>query len=332
MPTISVLMPAYNAEKYIGEAIQSVLNQTFKDFELIVINDGSTDRTEEIILSFSDSRIRYFKNEKNLKLIATLNRGIDLVLGKYIARIDADDTCLPKRFEKQIDFLEKHPNYVLCGSWAYLINSKGEKTGNMKFINNHDLLHISLLFSCHIIHASMMVRTEILKKFKYRHIALHAEDLDLFLRIANDGFKIANLPEYLIKVRWHDTKVSVINETFQTNQKYELLKPYIEEFIGREISKKDMDLHQFSFRLYHLGQKKNISNTNLQAEKEWLEFLSRRNKEVKKYQQNDFDAFLWSRWVVCCIATRKILSIFTIRLAWYKPSVVFKTMKLLIYK
>ena len=85
--------------------------------------------------------------------------------------------------------------------------------------------------------------------------------------------------------------------------------------MGREISKKDMDLHQ----LYHFGQKKHISNTNLQAEKEWLEFLSRRNKEVKKYPRNDFDAFLWSRWVVCCMATRKILSIFVIRLAWYKP-------------
>jgi len=331
-PLISVLMPAYNAEKYIGEAISSVLNQTFGDFELIVINDGSTDKTEEIILSFSDPRIRYVKNETNLKLIATLNKGIDLANGKYIARIDADDICLPNRFEKQMDFFEKHPDYALCGSWAYLINVKGEEIGQIKFIDSHNLLQISLLFSCPVIHPSVMVRTEIFKQFKYSNIALHCEDIELWIRIINFGLKIANIPEYLIKYRWHDANISVENEAFQIAKKMELLKPHIENFVGREISKEEFDLHLFSFRLYHLGKKKSISNVDLQAEKQWFEFLLSRNKEINKYKQSDLDAFLWSRWIVCCIATRKILSIFAIRLAWYKPNVIFKTIKLLIYK
>ncbi|MCL2312733.1 MAG: glycosyltransferase [Firmicutes bacterium] len=331
-PLISVLMPAYNAEKYIGEAITSVLNQTFTDFELVVINDGSTDNTEEIILSFKDERIRYVINESNLKLIATLNKGIDLALGKYIARIDADDICLLNRFEKQIAFFEKHPDYVLCGSWAHLINSQGEMTGRVKYIDTHNLLKISLLFTVPLIHPSVMAKTDILKQFKYSASALHTEDFDLWLRIVNAGYKIANIPEYLIKYRWHDTNISVENEAFQTEKKFELLKPYIESFIGREILKEAFDLHQLSFRLYHLGRKKEVSNIDLQNEKKWLEFLSRRNKEINKYHQDDFDAFLWSRWLVCCIAMRKFLSVFTIRLAWFKLNVIYKTIKLLIYK
>lgn len=325
-------MPAYNAEKYIAEAIKSVLDQTFTDFELLVINDGSTDKTEEIILSFEDKRIRYIKNETNLKLITTLNKGIDLARGKYIARIDADDICLPNRFEKQINFLGKHSDYALCGSWAYLIDSKGKKTGRIKYIDENKLLKISLLFSCPIVHPSTMLRTDILQQFKYNPKALHTEDFELWLRIVNAGLKIANIPDFLIKYRWHSTNISVENETFQMEKKLELLKPYIENFIGREISKEELDLHSFSFRLYHLGEKKHISNTDLQAEKKWFEFLSHRNREIKKYCQNDFDAFLWSRWIVCCIATRRILSIFAIRLVWYKPNVVFNTIKLLIYK
>jgi len=331
-PLISVLMPAYNAEKYIGEAIKNVLNQTFTDFELIVINDGSTDKTEEIILSFNDDRIHYIKNETNIKLIATLNKGIDLAQGKYIARIDADDVCMPERFEKQIDFLENHPDYVLCGSWAYIIDSKGEKTGRVRYIDTHNLLKISLLFTVPLIHPSVMAQTNILKQFKYSISALHTEDFELWIRIVNAGYKIANIPEYLIKYRWHDTNISVENEAFQSKKKFELLKPYIESFIGGEISKEEFELHQLSFRLFHLGKKKEISNIDLQNEKHWLEFLSRRNMEVKHYRQSDFDAFLWSRWIVCCIFTRKLLSVFTIHLAWFKPNVVFKAIKLLVYK
>ena len=331
-PCISVLMPAYNAEKYIGEAIESVLNQTFKDFELIVVNDGSTDRTEEIILSFSDPRIRYVKNEKNIGVISTRNKSVDLATGKYCALLDADDISLPQRFETQLRFFEKNPDYVLCGSWAYIIDNKGNRTGKIKFIDSDNLLKISYLFSNALVNSSIMLKTDILKKFKYRPEILISEDFDLFLRMVNAGLKIANLPEYLIKYRWHDTNISNENDVFQTEKKQELLKPYVESFTGREIAKEEFDLHLFSFRLYHLRQKKNNSKNSLHAEKQWLEFLSCRNKEIKKYNQNDFDAFLWSRWIVCCVAAKKIPSVFAVRLAWYKLGVCFKTIKLLIYK
>jgi len=331
-PHVSVLMPAYNAEKYIGEAIKSVLNQTFTNFELIVINDGSTDKTEEIILSYKDKRIRYIKNEKNIGVIATRNISVELATGKYCALLDADDVALPRRLEKQLQFLETHQDYVLCGSWALTIDGNGKKTGRIRFIDNRNLLKISFLFSNALINPSIMIRSEILKSFMYHPEILISEDFDFFLRIVNAGYKIANVPEYLIKYRWHDTNISVENEAFQTEKKFELLKPYIESFIGRKITKEEFDLHQLSFRLYHQGKKKEISSIDLHNEKHWLEFLSRRNKEVNKYHQDDFDAFLWSRWLVCCIAMRKFFSFFSIRLAWFKPNVIFKAIKLLVYK
>ena len=102
-PTVTVLMPAYNAEKFIRDSIDSVLSQTYSDFELLIINDGSTDKTEEIILSYKDHRIVYVKNEVNLKLIKTLNKGIDLAKGKFIARIDSDDVINPDRIEYTYD-------------------------------------------------------------------------------------------------------------------------------------------------------------------------------------------------------------------------------------
>ena len=110
LPLITVLMPVYNGEKYLQQAIESILKQTFTDFEFLIINDGSTDNSENIILSYDDSRIRYIKNEENLRLIRTLNKGIELAKGKYIARMDCDDISLPYRFEKQLKEFQNNPH------------------------------------------------------------------------------------------------------------------------------------------------------------------------------------------------------------------------------
>ena len=119
-------MPAYNAEKYINEAIDSILAQTFTDFEFIIIDDGSTDSTCAIVESYSDSRIRFFKNEHNLGVAATLNRGLDLARGEYIARMDADDISLPTRFEKQAAYMDSHPDVVVCGTGVECFGARHE--------------------------------------------------------------------------------------------------------------------------------------------------------------------------------------------------------------
>ena len=120
---ISVILPAYNAQDTIAEAIQSIIDQTYKDWELIVINDGSSDDTKSIILSFPDPRIKYIENDGNKKLIYTLNRGLKLATGKYIARMDADDISLPTRFERQVLYMENHPDCVCCGSLIHFFSN-----------------------------------------------------------------------------------------------------------------------------------------------------------------------------------------------------------------
>src|SRR5262245_7986035 len=128
-PAISVILPAYNCEKFIGKAIQSVLQQTFSDFELIIINDGSTDNTETRIEEFNDPRVVYHKNPGNKGLIFTLNKAIELSQGRYIARMDADDSCLPERLAKQKDFLDHHENIAVTATTIDFINEKEEKKG-----------------------------------------------------------------------------------------------------------------------------------------------------------------------------------------------------------
>ena len=115
---VSVILPAYNAERFLKESIDSILAQTYRNFELIVLNDGRTDRTEEIVLSYSDPRIRYVKNEQNLKLIKTLNKGIDLAKGEYIARMDADDVSVPTRFEEEVYKFEEDPTLGIVSCFS----------------------------------------------------------------------------------------------------------------------------------------------------------------------------------------------------------------------
>lgn len=131
MPEISVVLSVYNDAKYVGVAIESVLAQTFTDFELIIIDDASTDESLSIARDFADERIRIVENEENLGLTKSLNKGISLAQGKYIARMDSDDICLPTRFEKQVAYLDAHPDVGVCGGWVELI---GEQAGGKSVV------------------------------------------------------------------------------------------------------------------------------------------------------------------------------------------------------
>ncbi len=118
MPKISVVLPVYNSEKYIAEAVQSILDQTFTDFELLIINDASTDGTLQILESFKDDRLKIINNPTNLKVVKSLNKGLELAQGEFIARMDADDIAYPQRFEKQIAYFKKYPQVDVCGTWV----------------------------------------------------------------------------------------------------------------------------------------------------------------------------------------------------------------------
>lgn len=187
----SVLMPAYNASRFIQESIDSVLNQTFSDFELIIINDGSVDDTEKIILSYSDSRIKYVKNDRNLGLIKTLNEGLNYAHGEYIARIDADDIALPQWLDVQYKILIKQQVDFVQGR-VLNMSEDGSKIFNNMYSNvDYDSNEISLIlpFENCIGHPGVVVKTSIIKKIKYLddESVTHFEDLDLWNRMSDQN-------------------------------------------------------------------------------------------------------------------------------------------------
>lgn len=201
-PLLSIVMPAYNSERFVAQAIESILKQSFRDFEFIIINDGSTDKTEEIINSYTDPRIVYLKNESNLGLSKSYNRGIDAARGKYIARMDADDVSMPKRFERQIQFLEKRPQVDIVGSSLQFIDEDGERRGTWQRQIDHIDIKFSALFSTPMMHPTIMGKTEVFKSHHYNEGLSNSEDYELWSRLLfSTNTHFANIREPLLLYR-----------------------------------------------------------------------------------------------------------------------------------
>lgn len=221
MPKISVIMPVYNGERYLKEAIESILNQTFSDFEFIIINDCSSDKTEEIIKSYTDERIVYVKNEKNMGVAATLNKGLAKAKGEYIARMDADDISLPERFKTQVDFMDKNADIGLCGSW---IEFFGGKSGIARLTTDNKQAKTDLIFSSCIAHPSVMMRKAVIEKYtlKYETEFEQMEDYALWYNFAKYT-GVVSLPVVLLKYRCHSSQVTQ-NYTEEFEEKHKNFK------------------------------------------------------------------------------------------------------------
>lgn len=209
VPMITILMPAFNARKYIRAAIESVLQQSFTAFELVIVNDGSTDDTKEIVETFTDPRIRLL-NQTHGGVSRALNTGLAVAKGKYIARFDADDICYADRLEKQFVFLEMNPSYVIVGSDAEYMMENGEYLFHFSCIGHeHDALLDKLYFYCPFIHSSVMYLKEaVLKAGGYSPAAHNFEDYLLWTQLAQYG-KLYNLPETLIRIRFNPASVTI---------------------------------------------------------------------------------------------------------------------------
>jgi glycosyltransferase involved in cell wall biosynthesis len=194
---VTVLLPVYNAQRYLAEAIQSILNQSFTDFEFLIIDDGSTDRSVSIIQSFTDPRIRLITHQKNQKLIATLNEGIKLAKAPLIARMDADDISLPDRLKQQVNFMAKHPEVILLGTRMQVIDSNGTVLSQEPLLTKDAAIRTALLVTNTFPHGSVMLRRgPLLKVGGYNPEAYLVEDYDLWVRLAKIG-QVANLPTVL---------------------------------------------------------------------------------------------------------------------------------------
>lgn len=211
---ISVVMGVYNGGKYLREAVDSILNQTYKNFEFIIIDDASTDDTNAILHSFNDSRIKVIKNESNLGLTKSLNKGLQLATGKYIARMDADDICDLRRFERQVKFLEDNSHIDLCGTWKSLINDPGEIS---QYPVSHDEIRLALLSHNPFAHPSVMWRKDAFDKlgFKYNEEYITSQDYELWSRVVYK-IKGANIPENLLFYREHELQVTNSKQKHQS--------------------------------------------------------------------------------------------------------------------
>lgn len=206
-------MSVYNTERFLKESIKSVLEQTYRDFEFIIIDDGSTDQSLKIIESFNDSRIKIICNEENQGLTKSLNKGIAISKGFYIIRHDGDDISLPYRFERMVEFMDHHPDVALLGGAFIMIDENGRDLQTVTLEDQEDKIQQELLHGNEF--GSEIFKKEILKKIGgYREEFLYAQDYDLCLRIS-EKYKVANLTEPLYKYRICSTSISVKKRILQ---------------------------------------------------------------------------------------------------------------------
>lgn len=243
-PKISVLMPVYNGEKYLREAIKSLLSQTFTDFELIAINDASLDQSLNILKSYTDPRLIIINNPTNQGLIKTLNIGLLRARGVYCVRLDQDDIAIPNRLEKQLQFLENHPEIDLVGSWAECIDTRGLSLKISRNPTNPLLIKYELLFNNVMFHSSIFFRTAIVRKNggyeEHNPIAIHSEDYEMYSRPGKE-LRCTNIPEVLFKLRLHNESI-VGNSTSQiTVHKNALNVAYRNLSQYTQLSREDFD-------------------------------------------------------------------------------------------
>lgn len=210
-PKISVVMAVYNGMPYLKDAVQSILGQTYKDFEFIIIDDASTDSSWEYLKSLKDRKVKLIKNEKNLGLASSLNKGIKAAKGDYIARMDADDISLPQRFEKQINFFKDHDDYILVGSQVMWVDKNNSSISGFDVHLKDEDIRRKLIARNQFHHATVMFKKYDIEKLgAYKNNLNGIEDYDLWFRVIKKG-KVANLPERLVKRRIHERALTQKN-------------------------------------------------------------------------------------------------------------------------
>jgi glycosyltransferase involved in cell wall biosynthesis len=213
-PVLSVVLPTYNCERYIAECLESILSQTFRDFEVLVIDDCSTDSTVAIVEGFGDCRIRLLQKPLHSGYTRSLNLGIDCARGEFLARIDGDDICLPTRFEEQIDYLRSNPDVALCGTACI---SNGEKV--LRQPETHEAIRVKIFFSSPFFHPTVMGKTSLFLDCRYDPDFEPAEDYELWSRIVLK-YRTANLPNPLLAYRIHEGQVSIRRQALQLSQSH----------------------------------------------------------------------------------------------------------------
>ena len=299
-PAITVLMCIYNGEKYLKEAIDSMISQSFKDYEFSIINDGSTDNSREIILSYNDPRIKLIDNERNVGLARSLNKGIEQARGKYIARMDADDISINDRLLIQASFLDKNPDIGIVGSNIEVIDIKGNTLFQKVFFEKPILIKWGMFFGSPIAHPTVMIRSKIFKELgcRYNEEFFVSQDYELWISLF-DKVNFANVPKSLLKYRSYDGNKEVQEKTSLQEKNETLL-----------ICKLNQDNLNYTITPGTCLNIRNVRTNKIQSRENLIDlgnYLYRvSNKFINKYCSNMYekkiirrDAKLkWYRWCV----------------------------------
>lgn len=292
-PRISVLLPVYNGEAYLSEAIDSILGQTFTDFEILIIDDGSTDSSVEVIKSYDDRRIVLLENGENIGLIRSLNRGIREARGEYLARMDCDDLAMPERLARQLCFMDENPEVGVCGSWLETIGKGAGAVWTPPLA--HDEIVATFPFESVIYHPTVFIRKRFFDDHNlcYDERYPHAEDYELWCRSAK-LFQFANLGEVLLYYRMHDKSVGERHKATQLSTASRVRIGLLEE-LGVIATKDEEQIHE-DLSLWRVRPDRNF----VECAHLWLLKLKEANMRSHVYAESLFTRILALRWHYVC--------------------------------
>ncbi len=302
-------MPVYNAEKYVGEAIESVLNQTHSNIELIIVNDASTDNSKIIIQSYRDPRIKYFENAVNLNIVKTRNRCISEASGEYIAVLDSDDIARPLRLEKQLEFLEANKEFGMCGTFYQVIDSNGKLLNKVELPLSEIDTKTTLYFSNCFCHSSIMLRAELAKLFKYKEGYDIIEDYEIIYNISKVA-KIGNLPFISTYYRIHGNNVTIEKKDEVLEKLLKMNKRILQD-LNIDFSPEQLKMHT-RFLAYDYDFFKN--HDHFMPVESWiLKLCSQLNNNAYLKSRLVENLFL-ARWFAICFNIRRFSNIFSLKL------------------
>jgi glycosyltransferase involved in cell wall biosynthesis len=291
-PVVSVVIPVYNGEKFVRNAMDSILSQTFSDFELIVINDGSTDSSAEVVASYRDPRIVFLENKTNTGLPRVRNQGLDASRGRYIAWLDCDDISLPERLEKQVKFLDTHPQVGVCGGWVKIVG--GGRDVIAQYPAHPEYLRACLLFNNCLANSTVMMRAACTRDIGLRFDLSHhlSQDYGLWTRIPRE-WKIVNLPEVLTVYRTHSSQVTVHRKQQQLDISWEIQREQLLKLgILPTADERTLHLHLSGFAHGLFAEPGKIREAG-----DYLIKLDRANEKYKTYDRKAFREVLWEKWM-----------------------------------
>ena len=300
MPKVSVLMPVFNGKDFIDDAIKSILDQTYSDLELLIIDDGSTDDTLKRIEAYNDRRIRLISNGSNIGIAKSLNKGLNLISSKYIVRMDCDDISLPTRIEKQVSFMDHNPEVGVCGTWMKTIGKL--RTRYWKPPSGSDAIRCFFPFKNPLIHPSVILRREMLLKYDlmYSEEFHHAEDLELWSRCAR-YFSLSNIKEVLVYYRIHNQSIGRLKRNIQKDSSNRVHK--------RELIRSGLlpvaDCHEVLNWINNPLREEKKPN-RLHIVEYWLDRLRDTNSRKRIYPERAFSRVLGWIWYRECLASRSL--------------------------